>query len=73
MSTTDDDQRPDTPPTKEETLRRMEQARARLEADIKQAQEDLRAMPETPGLERAAGDWRKAKETGHNEEDDERA
>jgi hypothetical protein len=70
MST--DDQHPEPPATKEETLRRMEAERDRLDADIKQAREDLREADERPGLRRAAGDWRKADETGHNEDDERR-
>jgi hypothetical protein len=70
MST--DDQPPETHASKEETLRRMEAERARLDADIKQAREDLRESGERPMLRRTAGDWRRADETGHNEEDEQR-
>jgi hypothetical protein len=72
MSMPDDDQTPEPALTKEQTLRRMEQERARLDADIKRTREELEKMPETPGLDRAAGDWRKADETGHNEADEAR-
>lgn len=68
MSTNDDDQ----PLTKDETLRRMERDRARLEADIKHSRDDLRATEGNPPLRRAAGDWRRADESGHNEEDEKR-
>lgn len=68
MSTNDDDQ----PETKDETLRRMEEKRARLEADIQHSRDDLRATDGTPVLRRAAGDWREADESGHNEDDEKR-
>jgi hypothetical protein len=70
MST--DDQHPENRASKEETLRRMEAERARLDADIKAAKEDLREAGERPVLRRAAGDWRKADETGHHEDDERR-
>ena len=51
----------------------MEQDRARLEADIKHSRDDLRATEGNPPLRRrAAGDWRRADESGHNEEDEKR-
>jgi hypothetical protein len=50
----------------------MEAERDRLDADIKAAKEDLREAGERPVLRRAAGDWRKADETGHHEDDERR-
>lgn len=67
MST--DDQHAETRASKEETLRRMEEQRAHLDADIKKAKEELREADDRPLLRRAAGDWRKAAETGPHDED----
>lgn len=66
MSDRDDDPGTDM----DDTLRKMERERDHLEADIEEAREELRDMPNQTGLRDEAGDWRAADATGENETDE---